>query len=89
MKLLGDHYIQVNLKNAHRNIATELSVKAIRAELTEKSTHRQEVLERNQDRLEVEKAENEGLKSTSAVRRRKIERARRKLERIRSDNMAS
>ena len=49
--------------------------------------HRLEVMDRSQKCLEGEILENEVLKAASSQRRRKIERARRKLERIKGDNM--
>jgi hypothetical protein len=76
----------VQLSNNHRIGATELSVKGLRGEMNTRSSHRLEVMGRNERLLEGEKEDNIARKAASEIRRRKIERARRKLDRIRSDN---
>jgi hypothetical protein len=51
-----------------------------------RSSHRLEVMGRSERLLEGEREDNIARKAASEIRRRKIERARRKLDRIRSDN---
>jgi esterase/lipase len=77
----------VTLSNAHRTIATDLGVKGIRGEMRTRTGHRQEVMDKSQRCLDTEIKENEALRVSTQQRRRKIERARRKLDRIRADNL--
>lgn len=60
----------------------------LQTELTERSTHRAGVVTKNEKMLAGEVGEVDRLRQAETNRRRKIERARRRLEKIRNDNLS-
>lgn len=77
---------EVSLANRHRAAATIQSITLVKGEMEGKSDHRLEVIVKSNHMLSLESQHNEEARSAMSVRKRKVERARRKLEKLKIDN---
>ncbi len=66
-----------------------MNIEGVKKELGERGDHREGVVNKARSLLSIEAQANEELRANENMRRRKIERARKRLERIRTENVNS
>jgi hypothetical protein len=79
-------FSHVALAKRHREATTAQAIDSVKNELETKCEYRQDVLGKSKQLLTIETRNNEEARSVMSIRRRKVDRARRKLERLKSEN---